>query len=84
LAQLEGRDWEPDLVLVVQSLADRLDQCNAARDRRGYVPLCTEYRMARIDLFGSDDGGGIDPLQAALEAFSAAETGQPQGPGPTD
>jgi hypothetical protein len=84
LAQLEGRDWEPDMVLLVQSLADRIDQANAMRDRRGYVTLSAEYRAARIDLFGADDGGGTDPLAEALAAFSAAETGHPAHPGVGD
>jgi hypothetical protein len=77
LAQLEGRDWEPDLVLLVQCLADRVDQGNAMRDRRGFVQLTAEYRAARIDLFGTDDGGGTDELAEALRAFSTSEGGQP-------
>jgi hypothetical protein len=83
LAQLEGRDWEPDLVLLVQALADRVDQGVAMRDRRGFVQLTAEYRAARIDLFGADDGG-IDALDAAIEAFTSAENGNAPGPVPQE
>lgn len=83
LAQLEGRDWEPDLVLLVQVLGDRVDQAVAMRDRRGFVQLTAEYRAARIDLFGADDGG-TDALDLALQAFAAAEGSDPQDALPAD
>lgn len=85
MRQLEGADWEPDLVVLAQSLADRLDAANAARTQNrggipGYVQLSGEYRACRLDLFGAADDTGNDPLAAALEAFSASETGHPAGP----
>lgn len=83
LAQLEGRDWEPDLVLLVQILGDRVDQAVAARDRRGFVQLTAEYRAARVDLFGADDGGS-DALDQAIAAFTAAESGHAPGSVPAD
>ena len=89
MAQLEGADWEPDLVVLAQSLADRLDAANAARTQNrggipGYVQLSSEYRACRVDLFGATDDTGNDPLAAALAEFSASEAGHPQGPVPPD
>lgn len=78
MMQLEGRDWEPDLTLLAQALANRLDQAEAARDRRGFVTLSQEYRACRIDLFGADDGGADDGLSAAIAAFAEAENGHAQ------
>jgi hypothetical protein len=83
MAQLEGRDWEPDLVLLVQVLADRVDQAVAMRDRRGFVQLTAEYRAARVDLMGAGDDG-TDALDAAIAAFTASESGHAQGPVPAD
>ena len=87
MEQLEGADWEPDLVVLAQSLADRLDAANAARTQNrggipGYVQLSSEYRACRVDLFGAADDTGNDPLAAALAAFSASEIGHPAEPGP--
>lgn len=68
-----------DLVLVVQSLADRVDSANATRQFRGFVMLTAEYRAARRDLFESVDTSADDGLEAALAEFSAAESGNTPG-----
>lgn len=80
-----GRILDADLVLVVQSLADRIDDANGARAFRGFVMLTAEYRAARRDLLDvrDDEPAGPDPLEAALAAFNAAEAGHPSGPVPT-
>jgi hypothetical protein len=76
-----GGDLPADLVLVVRSLADRIDSANAARQYRGFVMLTAEYRAARRDLF---DGVGVgdDGFDQALAAFRAAEAGHPADPVP--
>lgn len=89
MRQLEGADWEPDLVVLAQSLADRLDAANAARTQNrggipGYVQLSGEYRACRLDLFGAADDNGSDPLAAALADFSASEAGHAAPAGPPD
>ena len=75
----QGHELAPDLVLVVASLADRIDDANGARAYRGFVMLTAEYRAARRDLLEGLDDGGADPLEAALAAFSAAENGHTAG-----
>ena len=60
-----------DLVLVVQSLADRIDAANATRAYRGFVMLTAEYRAARRDLLDGADDGGADPLEAARNSANA-------------
>lgn len=78
-----GQLLDPDLVLVVQSLADRIDDANAARAFRGFVMLTAEYRSARRDLFeGVTDDHGPDALDVALAEFRAAATGHTPGPVP--
>jgi hypothetical protein len=76
----QGHPLEPDLALVVRSLADRIDTANATRRDRGFVILTAEYRAARRDLFADLDDGGADPFEAALVEFRAAAAGQPRGP----
>jgi len=71
-----------DLVHVVRSLADRIDDANAGRQVRGFVILTAEYRAARGDLFAGVDDSGPDPLDLALAEFRAAEAGHPPGPVP--
>jgi hypothetical protein len=71
--QAAGNTLEPDLVLLVRSLADRIDTANATNAYRGFVMLTAEYRAARRDLFD----GAADPLQVALADFRAAAAGHP-------
>lgn len=78
----QGHELEADLLLVVRSLADRIDDANATRAFRGFVMLTAEYRAARRDLFDGVDDSGPDPLEAALAEFRAAEAGHPPGPVP--
>lgn len=77
-----------DLAILVQSLADRIDQANAGRDRRGYVMLSAEYRAARDALLqGVTDDDASDPIGTALQAFMAehsAEASDTPGPLPAD
>lgn len=82
VAELAGQrvDLPADLVLVVQSLADRIDSANAARQYRGFVMLTAEYRAARRDLFEVVAGVGDDGFDQALAEFRAAEAGHPPGP----
>lgn len=85
VAELAGRgvDLDPDLVLVVQSLADRIDDANGARTFRGFVMLTAEYRSARRDLFeGVSSESGPDALDVALAAFRAASPIDTAGPIP--
>lgn len=72
----------PDLVLLAQSLAGRLDRMDACGERRGYVMVAAEYRAARRDLLGDQLTAGADPLDEALAAFRAAAEADPQGPVP--
>jgi hypothetical protein len=78
-----GALLRPDLILVAESLADRIDSANAARAYRGLVLLTAEYRAATRDLFeavpAADDG-----LDAALAEFRAAEAHHPAGPVPNN
>lgn len=67
-----GHDLDDDLVLVVASLADRIDAANAGGDRRGFVMLTAEYRAARRDLFEGLDDAGDDGFAAAVASFRAA------------
>lgn len=75
----QGHQLPADLVLVVASLADRIDAANGAKAYRGFVMLTAEYRAARRDLLEGLDDTGPDPLEAALAEFRAAEAGHPQG-----
>jgi hypothetical protein len=75
--QAAGNTLEPDLVLLVRSLADRIDTANATNAYRGFVMLTAEYRAARRDLFDGADDGAADPLQVALADFRAAAAGHP-------
>ena len=85
VAELDGSDLPADLVLVAQSLADRVDAANAVNAYRGFVLLTAEYRAARRDLFeGVATDGADDDLAAALAEFRAAESDHPAGPVPTD
>lgn len=77
-----GQDLADDLVLVVASLADRIDDANGARAYRGFVMLTAEYRAARRDLLDGLDDGGADPLEAALVAFRESQAGHAPGPVP--
>jgi len=77
-----GAELAPDLVLVTESLADRIDAANAVHAYRGLVLLTAEYRAARRDLFESV-GDADDGLDAALAEFRAAETNHAAGPVPT-
>jgi hypothetical protein len=79
VAELAGADLPADLVLVVQSLADRVDAANATRQFRGFVMLTAEYRAARRDLFDGRDDTGPDPIDVALAAFRAAEADDAAG-----
>lgn len=79
----QGVKLPADLVLVVASLADRIDAANGAKAYRGFVMLTAEYRAARRDLLEGVDDSGPDPLEAALAEFRAAEMGNPPGPVPT-
>ena len=81
----QGHEFPADLVLVVASLADRIDDANGARAYRGFVMLTAEYRAARRDLFEGvlvDDGP--DPLEIALAEFRAAEADNSPGLLPHD
>lgn len=73
-----GAELRPDLILVAESLADRIDSANAARAYRGLVLLTAEYRACTRDLFeavpAADDG-----LDAALAEFRAAEANNAAG-----
>lgn len=74
----DGQDLDPDLVLVVQSLADRIDDANGARAFRGFVMLTAEYRAARRDLFeGVTVDPGPDALDVLFEQFNAAADADP-------
>lgn len=79
----QGVELPADLVMLVASLADRIDEANGARAYRGFVMLSAEYRAARRDLLEGIDDSGPDPLEAALADFRAAEMGHPPGPVPT-
>lgn len=71
----QGVDLPGDLVLVVQSLADRIDLANYIRQYRGFVMLTAEYRAARRDLFDGITTEADDGLEAALADFRAAQAG---------
>lgn len=78
----QGVDLPGDLVLVVQSLADRIDWANQMRVTRGYVMLTQEFRAARRDLFENVADSADDGLEAALAEFRAATADDAARPGP--
>lgn len=78
----QGIDLPGDLVLVVQSLADRIDTANAVRAYRGFVILTAEYRAARRDLFDGVNDTADDGLETALAAFRAATADDAARPEP--
>ena len=84
ITALEDQELPADLVLVVRSLADRIDQANAGRMYRGFVMLTAEYRAARRDLFDGFANDAADPFDAALAEFRAAEERHAAGPLPGD
>ena len=78
-----GLELDPVLVLLVGSLADRVDTANATRRDRGFVMLSAEFRAAWRDVVGDGAGDdGDDALAAALAEFRAAEADHPAGPVP--
>jgi hypothetical protein len=77
-----GTDLPADLVLVAQSLADRIDDANRSRVSRGFGILTAEFRAARRDLFAGTGVTPDDSFAAALAEFRAAEAGHPAGPVP--
>jgi hypothetical protein len=76
-------ELDPVLLLLVQSLADRVDVANATHRDRGFVMLSAEFRAAFRDLVGDlARDAGPDPLDVALAEFRRAEADHAAGPDP--